>query len=68
MNSTYGGFVKGYDPRKPNMHSIHRAEDDTRTLSPEMDEWKKRQLAKQIEREPSQAEILKHAASVTGNL
>lgn len=45
---TYGGFVRDYDPRKPNMHSIFRAEDDPRTLSPEMDEWKRMQIAKQI--------------------
>ena len=43
---TYGGFVRDYDPRKPNMHSIFRAEDDTRTMSPEMDAWRSRQIAK----------------------
>ena len=45
---TYGGFVRNYDPRALNMHSIFRAEDDPRTLSPEMDEWKRKQIAKQI--------------------
>jgi hypothetical protein len=36
-------FMK-YDPRKPTMHSIHREEDDSRTMSPEMDKWRKKQF------------------------
>ena len=43
-------------PYKPNMHSIHREEDDTRTMSPEMDAWRQQQIAKQLEKAHGESE------------